>query len=56
MATQRVPFPRNPEEFADDNRISFSKEADTYILEDTNGEEWEWNKLWSKWVATVRKC
>jgi hypothetical protein len=36
MAGRRAPFPNNPEDFASDTRISFSKAADNYILEDEN--------------------
>jgi len=51
----RAPFPTNPEDFDADTRISFDKTADTYILEDEGGEEWEWLATASKWTAVVRK-
>jgi HIV Tat-specific factor 1 len=54
MATNRAPFPSNPDDFASDTRISFSKTANNYILEDENGEEWEWSSRHSKWVPMVR--
>ena len=53
MAGRRAPFPNNPEDFASDTRISFSKAADNYILEDENVEEWEWFSRTSKWVPIV---
>jgi HIV Tat-specific factor 1 len=53
MATNRAPFPSNPDDFASDTRISFSKTANNYILEDENGEEWEWFPRNSKWVPMV---
>lgn len=53
MAVQRAPFPRDPEEFGADSRISFSKETDNYVLEDETGEEWEWLSNLSKWVPAV---
>ena len=53
MAGRRAPFPNNSEDFASDTRISFSKAADNYILEDENGEEWEWHSRTSKWVPMV---
>ena len=53
MATNRAPFPSNPDDFDSDTRISFSKAADNYILEDENSEEWEWHSRTSKWVPMV---
>lgn len=52
---QRAPFPSNPDEFSADHRISYSKESKTFLLEDENGEEWEWLSGPSKWSKTVRK-
>lgn len=49
-----LPFPQEPETFADDERISFSKESKTYILEDGDGNEWEWLEGPKKWSKTVR--
>lgn len=54
MATNRAPFPSNPEDFDTDTRISFSKTTKNYTLEDENGEEWEWFPRTSKWVPMVR--
>lgn len=54
MAT-RAPFPENPEDFDDDNRISYSKQLQSYLLEDENGEEWEWLQGPAKWSKTVRE-
>jgi HIV Tat-specific factor 1 len=54
MATNRAPFPSNPDDFDSDTRISFSKTANNYTLEDENGEEWEWFSRTSKWVPMVR--
>jgi HIV Tat-specific factor 1 len=54
MATNRAPFPNNPDDFDSDTRISFSKTANNYTLEDENGEEWEWSSRHSKWVPMVR--
>lgn len=51
---ERAPFPSNPEEFDHDERISYSKISQTYLLEDENGEEWEWLSGPSKWSKTVR--
>ena len=52
----RAPFPKDKDDFNADNRISFSKEAGTHILEDETGEEWEWHARISKWVPTVRNA
>ncbi|EME87425.1 uncharacterized protein MYCFIDRAFT_75283 [Pseudocercospora fijiensis CIRAD86] len=50
---QRAPFPSNPEDFDADNRIAFSKETKSYLLEDENGEEWEWLPGPAKWSKTM---
>ena len=50
----REPFPTDPETFDADERISFSKTADTHVLEDADGSEWEWLARASKWVPVVR--
>lgn len=52
-APDRAPFPTNPEDFDTDERISFSKASETYLLEDENGDEWEWVARQSKWVPAV---
>ena len=54
MATNRAPFPSNPDDFDSDTRISYSKTTKNYTLEDENGEEWEWFPRTSKWVPMVR--
>lgn len=51
---QRTPFPTDPAEFDDDSRIAYSHPNKTYLLEDENGEEWEWLPSVSKWSKTVR--
>ncbi|KAF2771711.1 hypothetical protein EJ03DRAFT_388137 [Teratosphaeria nubilosa] len=52
-AQQRAPFPSNPEEFDNDERISYSKVAQTYVLEDETGGEWEWSSKVNKWVPVT---
>ncbi|KAI7720658.1 hypothetical protein KC353_g2002 [Hortaea werneckii] len=52
-ASDRAPFPTNPEDFDTDERISFSKASETYLLEDENGDEWEWVARQSKWVPAM---
>jgi hypothetical protein len=47
-------FPKNKDDFADDNRISFYEDDDKYILEDESGKEWEWVEETGKWVPSVR--
>lgn len=50
----REPFPTDPDEFENDDRISFDKVSQTHKLEDDNGEEWEWLARPGKWVPVVR--
>lgn len=55
MADQRDPFPTNPDDFAADTRISYSKTSQTFLLEDEqSGEEWEWLAGPQKWSRVVR--
>lgn len=49
----RAPFPADPDDFDSDPRISYSKENSSYLLEDENGDEWEWLAGPSKWSKTV---
>lgn len=49
----RTPFPHRKEAFLQDPRISYYNEDDKYILEDSNGDEWEWVDRTSKWVPAV---
>lgn len=53
MEAQRAPFPSEVDEFAADDRISYSKQLKTYVLEDEQGQEWEWLAAHSKWTQTV---
>lgn len=47
------PFPSNPDEFDQDDRISYSKVDGTYILVDENDEEWEFNSSAKRWFQPV---
>ena len=50
----RAQFPTDPADFDTDTRISYSKTSETHVLEDENGEEWEWLARVRKWVPVVR--
>ena len=52
-SASRVTFPQSIEEFNRDDRVSFDKSSDKYILEDNDGSEWEWNDSIEKWVPLV---
>lgn len=54
MAPTRAPFPEDPDSFNDDDRIAWSNADKTYILQDENGEEWEWKESVRKWISSVR--
>lgn len=54
MMAQREPFPTDPDTFDGDDRISFSKQDGRFLLEDEEGEEWEWLTGPGKWSKTVR--
>ncbi|KAL9121303.1 MAG: hypothetical protein Q9187_002137, partial [Circinaria calcarea] len=47
-------FPRNPEEFDADPRVSFSKLVNKFILELDDGQEFEYDDALKRWVPVVR--
>ncbi|KAL8674549.1 MAG: hypothetical protein Q9168_001067 [Polycauliona sp. 1 TL-2023] len=47
-------FPTNPEEFDADDRISFSKLDNKFILEADDGQEFEYDDSLKRWVPVVR--
>ena len=49
----RAPFTTNPEEFDADNRISFSRVSQKFLLETEDGEEFEWEDVLKRWVPVV---
>ena len=53
-ALDPVPFPTNPEEFDADDRISFSKLDNKFILETESGKEYEYDRALKRWVEVVR--
>ncbi|KAL1644758.1 hypothetical protein SLS58_004223 [Diplodia intermedia] len=55
MANPRNAFPTTREEFDADDRISWSKADDKFILEEANGNEWEFDDRLKRWVPTVDK-
>ena len=50
----RAPFPQHPEQFDADDRISFSKLSNKFILEAEDGQEYEFDDSLKRWVAVVR--
>lgn len=54
MDDTRTKFPVNPEDFDADERISWSKIDNKFILEEANGNEWEFDEKLKRWVPTVR--
>lgn len=47
-------FPTNPEDFDADDRISFSKLDNKFILEADDGQEFEFDEALKRWVPAVR--
>ena len=47
-------FPKNPEEFDADPRVSFSKLDSKFILEADDGQEFEYDDALKRWVPVVR--
>jgi HIV Tat-specific factor 1 len=48
-----APFPHDPAEFDSDERISYSRADEKYLLVDDDGEEWEFNPATGKWHQPV---
>lgn len=46
-------FPTDPANFADDERISWSRLDNKHILETEQGAEYEWDEALKRWVAVV---
>ncbi|KAI0200215.1 hypothetical protein F4808DRAFT_172561 [Astrocystis sublimbata] len=46
----RLPFPTDPGEFRNDDRISFSREDNTYIGVLGDGSEFEWDRQLKRWI------
>ncbi|KAF2745409.1 hypothetical protein M011DRAFT_135523 [Sporormia fimetaria CBS 119925] len=44
-----VPFPTEIDDFDSDERITFSRIDNTYILEDEEGKQWEFNQAAGRW-------
>jgi len=47
-------FPKEPEEFDADPRVSFSKISNKFILEADDGQEYEYDDALKRWVPVVR--
>lgn len=54
MSAARVVFPREPDDFENDPRVSYSKLDKKYILEDDDGTEWEFDDVAKRWIPSVR--
>ncbi|KAJ5682258.1 nuclear mRNA splicing factor-associated protein [Penicillium macrosclerotiorum] len=52
-AEQSRPFPTDPSTFESDPRISFSKLDDKYILETTDGQEFQYDNVLKRWVQAA---
>lgn len=46
-------FPTDPEEFDTDDRISFSKLDNKFVLVQEDGTEFEFDEALKRWVSTV---
>jgi HIV Tat-specific factor 1 len=46
-------FPTDPAEFGNDERCSFSKPDDAWLMETEDGEEYLWNDKLKRWVRQV---
>ena len=47
-------FPKSPEDFDADPRVSFSKVSNKFILETDDGEEFEYDDALKRWIPAVR--
>lgn len=53
MAAARVAFPQSPEDFENDERVSYSKLDQKWILEEEDGQEWEFDEGARRWIPLV---
>ena len=53
MPTGSSDFPQSPSAFDADDRISWSRVDEKFILESEQGTEYSWDKALRRWVPTV---
>ena len=46
-------FPTSPSAFDDDERVSYSRADEKYILETAEGGEYEWDSSLRRWIPVV---
>ena len=54
LSAVKIAFPKTRQDFDQDPRVSFSKLENKWILEDDDGQEYEWNEAVQKWTPVVR--
>lgn len=54
LSAVKVAFPQHPKDFNDDPRVAYSKLDDKWLLEDDDGQEFEWMEHLKKWIPVVR--
>ena len=54
-AIVQADFPADPDDFANDPRISWSRLDNKHILETEGGAEYEWDTALRRWVAVVSR-
>jgi len=52
-SASRTPFPQALEDFPRDQRVSFSKLEQKWILEDEDSSEWEYDEARQRWIPLV---
>ncbi|KAI9840009.1 MAG: hypothetical protein M1819_000201 [Sarea resinae] len=53
LSAARVAFPRTPEEFEGDPRVSFSKLETKWLLEEDDGQEYEFDEALKRWIPVL---
>ena len=46
-------FPKTPSDFDADDRVSFSKVDNKFLLETDEGTEYEWDSALRRWIPVV---
>lgn len=54
VVAAQIAFPKTPDDFENDPRVSFSKLTSKYILETDEGAEWEYDETRQQWMPSVR--
>ncbi|KAF2088842.1 hypothetical protein K490DRAFT_37953 [Saccharata proteae CBS 121410] len=53
LSAVKAAFPQTPEDFEADSRVAYDKLNGKWVLEDDNGDEWEFDQALAKWMPSL---